>query len=237
MVKGVSISAEDVVPSVAAVLEQQGIPQWKKPGERTVRLAEEAIALFTQKAEPKGMVDGITSDAFKAVFEGEGRNEADSPVGPIYQASANLALFAVTIGQDICSEIQRLFDTNDFALGSMLDSAASEGTERTAEMIERLYRQHLKDSGKHGNGHGTLRFSPGYCGWHISAQEKLFDTLHPGEIGIGLNASCLMQPMKSISGIIISGEKNIFEFDDTFSFCRDCADHACRERIQMVFDQ
>ena len=171
------------------------------------------------------------------MFEGEGWNEEDSPIGPIFETSANLALFAVTVGQEVSSEIQKLFAANDFALGSMLDAAASEATERTAAAVERHYHQHLKDTGQYRNGYGILRFSPGYCGWHISAQKKLFDALRPAEIGIGLNESYLMQPLKSISGVIMCGEKDIFRFDDTFSFCRDCADHACRARIQMVMNQ
>jgi hypothetical protein len=231
-----SIPIEEVLPPVAAVLEGQGIPRWKQANGITLQLARDAVELYREKARPVGAGVEIAKDAFKPVFEGEGRNEPDSPVGPIFQASENLALFAVTIGQEICSEIRRLFRTNDFALGSMLDSAASEGTELTARAVEKLYLRHLKDFGFQIKGTGVLRFSPGYCGWHISAQKKLFDALHPSEIGITLNESHLMQPLKSISGVIISGEKNIFYFDDTFSFCRDCAEHSCRERIHAVTD-
>lgn len=231
-----TMPAADVLPSLPAVLERQGIPQWKNPDERTVQLAQDAIALYQGKATPLGVTLEITKEEFKTVFEGEGRNEVDSPVGLIFQASTHLALFAVTIGQEICSEILRLFKTTDFAPGSMLDSTASEGAELTAQVVELLFSQHLKESGKQSARERILRFSPGYCGWHISAQKKLFDILLPGEIGITLNESYLMQPLKSISGVIISGEKDIFYFDDTFSFCRHCADHTCRERLQSIMD-
>ena len=149
----------------------------------------------------------------------------------------DLALFAVTIGEPVCGEISRLFRRNDFALGSMLDAAASEGTEMTAQALEHVYRQYLKERGRFDRRQGTLRFSPGYCGWHITAQKHLFPTLKPGEIGITLNESCLMQPIKSISSVIISGRKEIFEFEDVFSFCRDCATHTCRDRVRALFEE
>ena len=45
-------------------------------------------------------------------------------------------------------------------------------------------------------------YSPGYCGWDISEQEKVFALLHPDPQVVRLNASCLMTPIKSVSGII-----------------------------------
>jgi cobalamin-dependent methionine synthase I len=176
----------------------------------------------------------IPKNDFESVFTGEGRNEIDSPIKLICQLANCLALFAVTVGKEVCSEISLCFNKNDFALGSMLDSAASEGTEMTAQAIEDIYRRHLIETGKFNSDSGILRFSPGYCGWHISAQRKLFQTLRPEEIRITLNDSFLMQPLKSISGVIIFGRKKIFDFEDNFSFCIDCNTHTCRDRVQTV---
>lgn len=231
------VSVDDVLPSVSAVLEAQDIPLVRHNDERLRMLALQSIALYREKAQPTGIFQDITKEEFKLVFVGEGNNDANSPVGPISLGSDFLALFAVTLGDQISKEISRLFRTNDFALGSMLDTAASEGTEMAAQMVENQYRRHLKETEADVPGNGVLRFSPGYCGWHLSAQKVLFGSLHPGDIGIGLSDSCLMLPLKSISGVIISGKKDIFNFDDTFSFCRDCATHTCRERIASLMDQ
>ena len=233
----VSISIENVVPSLRAVLEGQGIPHPRQTDERTNRLAEEALSLFRAKAAPSGIVKEVSQSEFRTVFEGAGLNDDESPVKPIFQASEHLALYAVTLGESICAEIAQLFRVHEFALASMLDSAASEGAERTAEAVENTYLARLRDAQAFDSGRGILRYSPGYCGWHISAQRKLFDILRPQRIGIALNESYLMQPIKSISGVIISGEKKIFDFDDSFSFCRDCATHECRVRIQSVMKQ
>jgi hypothetical protein len=229
-----NISTEQATPSIESVLGGQGIPRSLKPDERTVKLAGEAISSFRQIAKPVGILMEISKNDFESISIGEGRNEIDSPINPIYLSSDCLALFAVTVGEEICSEISERFNKNDFALGSMLDSAASEGTEMTAQTIEDFYRQHLIETGKFNIDSGILRFSPGYCGWHISAQQKLFQALHPEDIRITLNDSFLMQPLKSISGVIIFGRKKIFDFDDNFSFCIDCKTHTCRNRVQAV---
>ena len=231
------IPTDRAIPPVNAILEAQGIPRWRRLDKRMVELAHDAIARFSEKADPRGLFMGITKQEFSNIFEGTGRNEVESPVKPIYQDSGHLALFAVTIGENISSEISRCFQLDDFALGSMLDSAASEGTEMVAHELEIYYRQHLKETGRFNSDTGILRFSPGYCGWHISGQRTLFDSLRPGEIGITLNDSFLMHPLKSISGVVISGQKEIFDFEDVFPFCRDCAVHTCRERIKALHAQ
>jgi len=231
------VPVEEVIPSISAVLEGQGIPRSVRPNGQITQLAEDAISICNEKLRPVGILMDIGKDEFKTLFDGEGQNEDESPVDPIYRASDNLALFAITLGETVCRDISRLFKENDFALGSMLDSAASESAEMTAQVVENICRRHLRESGAFDNHQGTLRFSPGFCGWHISGQKKLFNSLRPGEIGITLNESYLMQPIKSISGVVISGSKHIFQFDDVFSFCRDCATHACRDRIESLHDQ
>lgn len=231
------IPSHDVIPSMGAILEGQGIPRWVQPDERTRQLAQDALSIYKEAAIPVGVVMAISRDRFAPVFDGEGRNEDASPVGPILCEGDDLALFAVTLGGKISQEISRKFENQDYALGTMLDAAASEGAEMAALVVENSYRRHLLESGRFDGRHGTLRFSPGYCGWHISAQRKLFQALEPGDIGITLNESYLMTPVKSISGVIISGKKSIFDFEDVFSFCRDCATHSCRDRARALSEQ
>ena len=46
------------------------------------------------------------------------------------------------------------------------------------------------------------RYSPGYCDWHVSGQQALFSLFDDNSTGVTLTESCLMQPIKSVSGII-----------------------------------
>lgn len=48
----------------------------------------------------------------------------------------------------------------------------------------------------------TNRYSPGYCGWDVTEQQALFSLLPENPCGIRLNASGLMIPVKSVSGVI-----------------------------------
>ena len=81
-----------------------------------------------------------------------------------------------------------------------------------------------------------LPYSPGYCGWHVSGQGRLFGALCPEEIGIRLNASFLMQPLKSVSGVLVAGAPEIHDFDDDFDFCAECTTRECRVRIARALE-
>ncbi len=237
MRKTVAVQVDDVVPAMRPVLRSQGVPEDVAPDERMARLVKESVSIYRDLVDPVGIVMEISKRDFETVYRGEGMNEDETPLGNIYGSSDSLALFAVTVGERVCHEISRLFDNNDPALGSMLDSAASEGTEMAAGVVETYYRRHLNDTGWLDGSAGTLQFSPGYCGWHISAQKKLFEFLRPGEIGIELGESFLMRPLKSISGVIVAGPKEIFSFDNDFPFCRECDTNSCRDRIRDVWKQ
>jgi len=79
-----------------------------------------------------------------------------------------------------------------------------------------------------------MRFSPGYCGWNVKGQKQLFEYLHPEEVGITLGESFLMTPLKSISGVLVAGQPDIFEFEDSYPFCKNCSSRTCRERIVSI---
>lgn len=53
----------------------------------------------------------------------------------------------------------------------------------------------------------TNRFSPGYCGWHVSQQSLLFPLFNGETAGVTLTGSNFMMPVKSVSGIIGIGKE------------------------------
>lgn len=232
----VSIRVEDVLPTTGAVLRRQGIPKTADPDVRLVSLANESIVSYREKAKPIGMVREISKEEFDTVYNGEGNNAAETPLDDIYMQADSLMLFAVTVGEPLSVEISHLFETNDYAKAGMLDATASEGAEMAALVLVRHCRQQLTADGRFDASSGILDFSPGYCGWHVSGQKKLFAHLQPGEIGIELSESCLMRPLKSISGVIVAGRKTIFGFDDCFPFCAECETHSCQDRARAVLE-
>jgi len=85
--------------------------------------------------------------------------------------------------------------------GYVVDLIGSAITESVAQLVHERIREEAGVTGKKV----TNRYSPGYCGWEVDEQQKLFD-LFPGAFcGITLSDSSLMSPIKSISGLIGTG--------------------------------
>ena len=216
----------DVACEPAEVLALQGVPERARADARMVGLAVEGIELFLEVCSPVGLFEELERDEFARIFEGAGNNESDTPLRIIHPRAERLALFAVTVGEEVSARIDALFEKNDYPLGAMLDAAASNGAERCARIIEERYRK--------TNGAVTMRYSPGYCGWHVSGQARLFERLRPEEIGMTLRESFLMEPLKSISGVIVGGPAEIHEFKNDYPFCAECKGKECRLRIRQV---
>jgi len=237
MTEIITLSSADLVPARDAALKNQGIPAGAAVPPGVEVLYARALGLCSEVAAPAGMLGEISKPDFAVVYQGEGRNEPKTPVGDIFDRADHLALFAVTLGQQVTREIAERFRANDFALGSMLDSVASAAADRLAELAERRFLAFLSERGKSSPALRALRYSPGYCGWHISGQRRLFEFLNPGRIGISLRASFLMEPLKSVSGVIIVGQPEIHDFQNTYPFCSRCETRGCRERIQALLEK
>ncbi|MBD3236975.1 MAG: hypothetical protein GF330_09745 [Candidatus Eisenbacteria bacterium] len=222
------IPAAEILPAAEALLARQGIGAGADPPARVRALCQEARALFGELARGRALWEEISAAEFGALFAGEGRNAPETPLGGIYPRATRLVLYLVTLGPAIGARITELFAGRDFALASMLDAAASEGAERLERRIEQRFDE--------GPRQRALCYSPGYCGWDISGQRALFARLRPGEIGVTLRESCLMEPLKSISGVIAVGPPRIHDFAPRHSFCGECRSRNCRERIARILE-
>jgi hypothetical protein len=221
-------------PNRQTVLTAQGVPNGAPVPKRVDALIDDGFELYSKRVDAAGARMEISIEDFDVVYRGEGRNAARTPLEAIFPKAQRLALFAVTIGEAVCSEIRRLFKEGDQALGYTLDTIASAGAEGLADAMARDYQDALLRSGPDGSDLRVLPYSPGYCGWHVSGQARLFEVLQPERIGISLNTSYLMQPLKSVSGVLVAADREIHDFDIDLDFCGDCADQHCRERIRSV---
>ncbi len=233
----IQISIDAIEPDIDDVLSMQGIPSGRKPSDNTLTLFQKSMELFRTYAQPIGIISEISIPEFEVVYTGEALNEKRTPLDAIFRKADSLALFAVTIGETVIEKIEGLFESNEYALGSMLDSAASAGVEKAADAVEEYFFKTLAEHMKANHNTTILRYSPGYCGWHVSAQKQLFTHLCPEDIGITLLDSFLMRPLKSISGVLVVGEKDIHIFEDSFPFCSQCETHSCRERIRALMQE
>lgn len=232
----VALKAVDVVPDRAAVLRGLGPGRRGRPSERTEALLQRALESFAGLAAPVGIYAEIAPADFAVIYRGEGANEADSPVEKVYPRAQHLALYAATVGEGVSGDIAALFASEDYALAVVLDAVASAGTEMAELRVQARFRDRLTERSAMTATTQLLNYSPGYCGWHLSGQRALFAALRPEEIGITLNASCLMLPLKSVSGVIVAGPAEAHRFEDVYPFCSSCRARDCRERIDGLAD-
>lgn len=226
--------ASDVLPETPRLLNRAGLPEDRDPPERIRRLLDDAVDAFVEQAVPVGLVEEIALEEFPAVLEGAGLNAPESALDRILPRAERLALFASTVGEAVSTRIRALFDARELPLGFLLDAVASEAADRLAHVAAAAWLGDLRAEGRAGVSTRVLPYSPGYCGWHVTGQRALFVRLKPEEIGIALNASCLMTPIKSVSGVLVAGPAEIHRFDPDFPFCDDCATRECRERIRSA---
>ena len=225
----VEFAVVDCTPNLAMLLRREtGV---SAPPRRLERLFEQAMEEFDRLASPRGVLRVISTEEFEEIYHGEGRNAAATPLHEIYPRARKLALFAATVGDGPSDEIGRMFKRDEPALGYALDVIASEATNMLADRLSIRFLGMLRE--RYGDKGDTrvLPYSPGYCGWHISGQRKLFESLHAGNIGITLSDSFLMRPLKSISGVLVAGPGEVHRFRPVYPFCEDCTTHECRERM------
>lgn len=119
------------------------------------------------------------------------------------RGSEAYTLFICTSGTEYEAYLQRLKDNGDMVRVFIADALGSVIAEHCADQMEICLQESIDKLGwRHTN-----RFSPGYCGWHVSQQQLLFPLFGGQTCGVSLTESSLMVPIKSVSGIIGLGEK------------------------------
>ena len=130
------------------------------------------------------------------------------------RGSEAYALFVCTAGMDYEAYQQRLKAEGDMVRVFIADALGSVIAEKCADKMENSLQLSIDKLG----WHHTNRFSPGYCGWHVSQQQMLFPLFDGHTCGITLTDSSLMVPIKSVSGIIGLGQE-VRKLDYTCGLC------------------
>ena len=111
--------------------------------------------------------------------------------------------------------------------GYIYDIVGSEIVEGATDLMQAELEKDVKASGSKI----TNRYSPGYCGWDVAEQHKLFQLVPDNYCGIKLTESALMNPVKSVSGIIGIGTRVKFN-PYTCQMCdqKDCIYRKIKEK-------
>jgi len=228
----VHFSKREAVPEAGEVLAAQSLPDEDALAPRLRRLLDEAMAAYASLVEPRAVREDLSPESFAGVLAPLGIPGDDLAVGRVYPRAEGLALFVATVGEAVPARIRRLFDEDALAEGWMLDAVASAGADLLADRLAERFQRALVQRGM--NDTRVLPYSPGYCGWPTRGQRPLFDTLRPEEIGVTLNDSCLMSPIKTVSGVLVAGFGEAHRFRPDFPFCGDCQTRECGRRMASV---
>lgn len=107
-------------------------------------------------------------------------------------------LVAFTLGPGVDALIKRC-ELTEMALVPVLQACAAVYTEEQADLAQR----DLEDYAQRAGLYLRPRYSPGYGDFSLTAQRFLFGALQVSKkIGITLTDTCLMLPMKSITGVV-----------------------------------
>ena len=228
----VRFAKTEAVPEAGEVLAAQGLPEGDALAPRLHRLLDEAMSTAAALVEPRAVCEELSVESFASVLEPLAIPREDLVVGRVYPRAQALALYVATLGEPLPARIRQLFDDDALAQAWMLDAVASAGADLLADRLAERYRQGLVGRGM--DGVRVLPYSPGYCGWPTTGQRPLFDALRPEDIGVTLNDSCLMSPIKTVSGVLVAAPGEAHKFRPDFPFCDDCQTRECGRRMASV---
>jgi len=234
--KVIQLKAEEVTPTTLDVLKAQGMTGRKLP-DRIRILLDQAMELFKELADPKGILQQWPVNDFEAVYDHNESNDPDGPVRTIVPKADAIAFFVATLGNELLVKSSELFKQGGAPLGYMLDAVNSSAGEQLGKMMGKRFVDLLPEELRSQKVLASQYYCPGHCGWDISGQEKLFEVVHPEEIGIDLKKHHAMYPLKSISGILVAGDMDTHRFSPKFSFCKDCKESKCVERLATLEEE
>lgn len=119
-------------------------------------------------------------------------------VSAALQESTAIAVFIATCGREVEAYSKQLLQQGNILEGFIVDLIGSEIAEGMADYTHNRIMHEMALSGMHT----TNRYSPGYCNWPVNDQKQLFRIMGDNTCGVSLSESSLMQPIKSVSGII-----------------------------------
>lgn len=147
--------------------------------------------------------DNIVLDKEKGVINIKDKQLYPQPQVCGYMKGAEmLAVFVCTAGEGFTEIAKGYNKEGEYLKGFIADTMGSLTVEKAMNLIqERIEREYLSYGLKITN-----RYSPGYCFWEVNDQQQLFSLLPNNPCNINLSNSCLMTPIKSVSGIIGIGK-------------------------------
>jgi len=116
----------------------------------------------------------------------------------------HIAVFVATVGKGFDQWNRKIQQGDDMVSAFFADSLGSVLAEACVAVMKECIERKINELGLFISN----CYSPGYCEWSLVEQKKLFSFFPEQFCGVTLTESCLMVPIKSVSGIVGIG-KNV----------------------------
>ena len=136
--------------------------------------------------------------------------------------STRAALFICSAGESISHKAKELMMGEDPILGFVYDVMGT----FIAEAAGQLLQTHISPEIRLGGEKMTNRYSPGHNDWSVTEQHPLFALMGGETCGVTLSPSAIMNPIKSISGVIGIGREVVYRKNR----CAVCTSKNCMYR-------
>lgn len=137
-----------------------------------------------------------------------------------------VVLFIATIGEEVSGSIDRLMKKNHMSDAYIADTIGSVAVE---SIVDQFHLDMEADYRRKGRS-VTIRFSPGYCDWHIREQKKVFRMMKSLDHDVELTDTYLMEPRKSVSGLFGIWPYKVGGSVASYNPCRECSKTDCIAR-------
>jgi ferredoxin len=145
------------------------------------------------------------------VQSAHGDVEFHGAIGEFLGVAQFVVVFVATAGPDVESLASELMDSGDHVPALIVNAVGAERAEAAETSVIERVRARALPLGMLP----TLPYSPGYCGMALTEQRTLFDLFGGSAAGVSLTEHCLMQPIKSVSGLVGLGPAAEVQADGT----------------------
>ncbi len=166
------------------------------------------------------IIDKLQIDAIPNTISAEGLTfNIGRKIKKEIRNSERAAFFICTAGETISTKSKTLMKGEDPVLGFVYDTMGSFIAEAAGDKMQKIVLEEISAQGDKI----TNRYSPGYCQWPVNDQHNLFSLFPKQTCGVCLTESALMNPVKSISGLIGIGKNvNFREYLCDLCSSKDC---------------
>ena len=174
------------------------------PNNDILQLIQEIVDELKQRITPHYgyvLVDGEVPEKGKLRLD----NQLFNPgviIAHAMKGAEKYDIFTATIGEEFDRYTHQLKEEEDILRAFIADALGSV----LAEAAVSLLMKQLSEAAEAEGMHISNNYSPGYCDWFLAEQQQLFSLFPNGSTGITLTESCLMLPVKSVSGIVAIGK-------------------------------